>query len=214
MTDRKGYPDGIVRYPVSVARQPEAETGGASQQDVEALKEWKEQQTAVTPDGVVKGLKEIENFLANTSDGQTLAQLLSALTTSMQNEIAKKVNKSELADVATSGSYDDLSEKPDIPTVPKNVSAFTNDAGYLTKHQDLSEIKEGINKNSSDIAIEQEVSAALTEILMMALTYGYEEATETDSPEFTKVVTDQESKILMAQRVDGNIIIMGKEYKL
>ena len=37
-----------------------------------------------------------------------------------------------LATVATSGSYNDLSNKPTIPTVPTNVSAFTNDAGYLT----------------------------------------------------------------------------------
>ena len=31
-----------------------------------------------------------------------------------------------------SGNYNDLSNKPTIPTVPTNVSAFTNDAGYLT----------------------------------------------------------------------------------
>lgn len=31
-----------------------------------------------------------------------------------------------------SGSYDDLTDKPTIPTVPTNVSAFTNDAGYIT----------------------------------------------------------------------------------
>ena len=37
-----------------------------------------------------------------------------------------------------SGSYNDLSDKPTIPTVPTNVSAFTNDAGYLTEHQDIS----------------------------------------------------------------------------
>lgn len=45
---------------------------------------------------------------------------------------------SGLAAVATSGSYNDLSNKPTIPTVPTNVSAFTNDAGYLTAHQDIS----------------------------------------------------------------------------
>lgn len=39
---------------------------------------------------------------------------------------------SGLAAVATSGSYDDLIGKPTIPTVPTNVSAFTNDAGYVT----------------------------------------------------------------------------------
>ena len=41
-------------------------------------------------------------------------------------------SKPTLAAVATSGSYNDLSNKPTIPTVPANVSAFNNDAGYLT----------------------------------------------------------------------------------
>ena len=45
-----------------------------------------------------------------------------------------------------SGSYNDLSDKPTIPTVPSNVSAFTNDAGYLTQHQDISG-----KANSSDL---------------------------------------------------------------
>ena len=31
-----------------------------------------------------------------------------------------------------SGDYNDLTNKPTIPTVPANVSAFTNDAGYIT----------------------------------------------------------------------------------
>jgi len=42
-----------------------------------------------------------------------------------------------LAAVAKSGSYADLSDKPIIPTVPTDVSAFVNDAGYLTQHQSL-----------------------------------------------------------------------------
>lgn len=42
--------------------------------------------------------------------------------------------KTDLATVATSGSYADLSNKPTIPVVPTNVSAFTNDAGYLTSY--------------------------------------------------------------------------------
>ena len=69
-----------------------------------------------------------------------------------------KVDTADLAEVATSGSYNDLSDKPTIPaaqvqsdwnesdttskayiknkptipTVPTNVSAFNNDAGYIT----------------------------------------------------------------------------------
>ena len=38
-----------------------------------------------------------------------------------------------------SGDYDDLTNKPAIPTVPTNVSAFTNDAGYLTSDSALIE---------------------------------------------------------------------------
>lgn len=48
------------------------------------------------------------------------------------------LNKPNLSQVATSGSYNDLSNKPTIPTIPTNVSSFTNDAGYLTAHQDIS----------------------------------------------------------------------------
>lgn len=36
-----------------------------------------------------------------------------------------------LSNVATSGSYNDLSNKPTIPTVPTTVSSFTNDANYV-----------------------------------------------------------------------------------
>lgn len=66
----------------------------------------------------------------------------------------------DLAQVAKTGSYNDLIDKPtipsttglatetyvddkiaeiDIPTAPTKVSAFTNDAGYLTEHQSLIE---------------------------------------------------------------------------
>ncbi len=50
-----------------------------------------------------------------------------------QNDITNWNNKSDF-----SGSYNDLTDQPTIPTVPTNVSAFTNDAGYLTSHQDIS----------------------------------------------------------------------------
>lgn len=64
--------------------------------------------------------------------------------------VAGKANTSDLATVATSGSYNDLSNTPTIPTVPTNVSAFVNDAGYLTSHQDISgkEDKIGITAGS------------------------------------------------------------------
>ncbi len=41
--------------------------------------------------------------------------------------------RADLAKVATSGRYADLAGRPTIPTVPANVGAFRNDAGYVTE---------------------------------------------------------------------------------
>lgn len=43
----------------------------------------------------------------------------------------------DLHAVAKSGNYEDLNNKPSIPTVPTKVSAFENDKHYLTEHQSL-----------------------------------------------------------------------------
>ena len=56
----------------------------------------------------------------NTHDGNTTKHITAAERTAWNN-------KSNF-----SGNYNDLSNKPTIPTVPSNVSAFTNDAGYIT----------------------------------------------------------------------------------
>ena len=60
----------------------------------------------------------------------------------IDDELAKKTD-------LFSKNYNDLTNKPNIPTVPTNVSAFTNDAGYLTTHQDISG-KADINHNHDD----------------------------------------------------------------
>ena len=54
--------------------------------------------------------------------------------TDLNTALGLKANSADLATVATSGSYNDLTNKPTIPTVPTNVSAFNNDAGYLTSY--------------------------------------------------------------------------------
>ena len=47
-------------------------------------------------------------------------------------DLTAYVLAASLADVATTGSYNDLINKPVIPVVPTDVSAFNNDAGYIT----------------------------------------------------------------------------------
>ena len=49
-------------------------------------------------------------------------------------------------------------DKTEIPTVPTNVSDFTNDAGYLTEHQDISNLvieEEGKGLSSNDYTSEE-----------------------------------------------------------
>lgn len=70
------------------------------------------------------------NGLMSAEDKSKLNALPTA--TELAQELGGKANSADLAEVATSGSYNDLSDKPTIPTVPTNVSAFINDAGYIT----------------------------------------------------------------------------------
>lgn len=53
-------------------------------------------------------------------------------------------NQSLLGSGNITVSYNDLSDTPTIPTVPTNVSSFTNDSGYLTS-SDLTSILERIS---------------------------------------------------------------------
>ncbi len=60
---------------------------------------------------------------------------LGATALQSHQSLAAYTKTADLADVAISGDYNDLTNKPTIPTVPTNVSAFTNDAAYVTLTQ-------------------------------------------------------------------------------
>lgn len=81
------------------------------------------------------------NTPLSAAQGKVLKDLIDAIvvptqTSDLTNDgsdgTSTYVEADELATVATSGNYNDLSNTPTIPTVPTNVSAFTNDAGYQT----------------------------------------------------------------------------------
>lgn len=75
------------------------------------------------------GIQPAGNYLTEETD-PTVPSYVKNIT---QANITSWNNKSDF-----SGNYNDLTNKPTIPTVPTNVSAFTNDVGYLTEHQDIS----------------------------------------------------------------------------
>ena len=56
-----------------------------------------------------------------------------------------------LTKVAETGDYNDLINKPDIPTVPTNISAFTNDIGYLTANDIPANLGTRLNTLETDM---------------------------------------------------------------
>ena len=83
---------------------------------------------------VVLSASDVNALPANTTIPSKTSDLNndSGFITKSVNDLTNYTLSSNLASVATSGSYSDLSNTPTIPTVPTDVSAFNNDAGYIT----------------------------------------------------------------------------------
>ena len=80
---------------------------------------------------VTNGTLDLSNYVTNTDLTYELVPY--ALKTELFSG-----SYNDLTDIPVI-SYNDLSDTPVIPTVPTNISEFTNDSGYLTTHQDLSQ---------------------------------------------------------------------------
>ena len=94
--------------------------------------------------------KDEANKPLSAKQGSVLKQAI----TNLGEEVSKKANLSVLAKVATSGSYNDLDDKPDVPDVPTKVSVFENDAKYVTKPEledTESELKNDIESTNSSV---------------------------------------------------------------
>ena len=84
----------------------------------------------------------------SSSSGGTIVQQQVNWNETNPSSVSYILNKPNLATVATSGNYNDLTNKPTIPTVPSNVSAFQNDAGYISSQniqQYLPEVPAQVN---------------------------------------------------------------------
>lgn len=95
----------------------------------------------------------LQSNVTNLQDGIKKAALCDSITDCVTNIIdakladtAKYALKSSLAPVATSGNYNDLTNTPTIPT---NVSAFTNDAGYITGYAETQTLADVTVKGNS-----------------------------------------------------------------
>jgi hypothetical protein len=72
------------------------------------------------------------NFFLDGASWSTSTGVLTLSMTGTTDVTVDLDGRYLLAADAFSGSYTDLTNQPTIPTVPTNVSDFTNDAGYLT----------------------------------------------------------------------------------
>lgn len=112
------------------------------------------------PHGVTKAQIGLGN-VDNTSD------LNKPISTATQTALNTKANNADLATVAKSGKYSDLSDKPNIPT---KISELTNDSGYLTEHQSL-----------AGYALKSEIPTVPTKVSVFENDKGYLTSyTETD----------------------------------
>ncbi|MBQ6628522.1 MAG: tail fiber protein [Methanosphaera sp.] len=98
----------------------------------------------------------------NLHTGDVVDNLTSTLASSPLSAKQGKALKDlidGLATVASTGDYDDLTNKPTIPTVPTTVSSFTNDAGYITSSalsgyattSALDDVQDQVDANSANI---------------------------------------------------------------
>ena len=80
-------------------------------------------------EAIAGGVADLTNYYTKSeSDAKYATQ------TVINEEIAARITA--IREVNT--TVESKADKSEIPTVPTNVSAFTNDAGYLTQHQSLS----------------------------------------------------------------------------
>lgn len=87
---------------------------------------------------------DLSNYITTSALNTALAAYTttSDLTTLLEGYQTKIDSQHKL-------DYSLIDNTPTIPTVPTNVSAFTNDAGYLTQHQDISGKADKVSSTTS-----------------------------------------------------------------
>ena len=97
---------------------------------------------------------EVQTQIDNSISGKTNESDFSAHTANTSIHVTTAQTASWDAKSNFSGSYNDLTDKPTIPTVPTSNTAFTNDAGYITN--------DALSGYAESTAVTQEISAAVS----------------------------------------------------
>ena len=151
--------------------------------------------------GDIEGKQDIIQDLNAIREGANLGK------TALQEETdpvwtAEKVNYYTKTEVNT--SLESKADKTEIPTVPTNVSAFTNDAGYLTEHQSLDNYytKTEVDTSLESKANKTEIPTVPTNVSAFTNDAGYltehqsldnyYTKTESDGKYATQVVVNEE----------------------
>lgn len=103
-----------------------------------------------------------DDVISATGGGGSVEQQQTDWDQTDENAVDYIKNKPALSLVAISGLYNDLRNKPIIPTVPTDVSAFNNDAQYLTEND--------IDNKQDEIPIVQ-IASGITSINAAVNTY-------------------------------------------
>ena len=94
---------------------------------------------------VNNAVSKVNTMSSKVNNAVSTAQAASQAAQSAASQVAGKVNASDLAPVATSGSYSDLTGKPNLNNYAKKTDlnglateSWVEGKGYLTQHQSLS----------------------------------------------------------------------------
>ena len=140
--------------------------------------------------GDIAGKQDIIQDLNAIREGANLGK------TALQEETdpvwtAEKVNYYTKSEVDT--SLESKANKSEIPTVPTNVSAFTNDAGYLTEHQSLDNYytkTESDGKYATQVVVNEEIAARISDVREVKATLE-SKADKSEIPSLNGYATEQ-----------------------
>ena len=147
----------------------------------------------------------IKDSTAHTNIGSsandTQATINSDIDTALSNKVSKSSTNGLLKNDGSvdttaystfDGNYNSLTNKPTIPTIPTNVSAFTNDAGYLTQHQSLANY---IQKSSTSGLIKNDGTVDTTSYLSSLPSHTHDDRYYTESEMDTALSSKQATLI-------------------